>query len=104
MVRVQMKFGGFLLTPVSPTRTTVCVLFNFDPKLASIPYWLLNFMSEKFCMFLLKFMRTAVKKVSDPKSDFAKRIRDNKLVYDEIKRRILMYIGMDTARNLGMSV
>lgn len=87
-----------------PARVQVCVLFNFDPMLASIPYWLLNFVSEKFCMLLLRFMRSAVEKVADPKSDFAKRIASNTDVYGEIKRRVLMYIGPDLARQLGIAV
>ncbi len=95
VVRVQFKYGGFLLRPVSPTVTHVCAIFNFDPMLSVVPYWLLNFVSEKFCLLLIKFMRTAAKSVTDPKSMFARRIRDNPDVYEEIGRRMKLYLGED---------
>ena len=91
--RVQFKFGGFLLTPRSPTVTHVCAIFNFDPMLSVVPYWLLNFVSEKFCLLLIKFMRTAAKSVTDPKSMFARRIRENPEVYEEIGRRMKLYLA-----------
>ena len=103
MLRLSLGFDVPFLGTHRPC-LQVCVLFNFDPKLASVPYWLLNFVSEKFCVFLIRFMRSAVAKVTDPSSEFARRIVENKLVYDEIKRRVLMYIGETKAREFGIKL
>jgi hypothetical protein len=38
-----------------------CDSFCFDPMLEVLPYALLNFVSQKFCVFLIRFMGTALK-------------------------------------------
>lgn len=56
--------------------------------LSAVPYWFLNFISQKFCAYFIKFMRKYAPKVNDPRSDWTKRIQANPAVYAEIKRRL----------------
>ena len=66
---VLVLYGPLLTFPVHQ----VSALFNFDPLLPTVPYWFLNFVSNQFCFVLIKLLRSAVKKVRDPSSEFARR-------------------------------
>jgi len=89
-VRADLHFGGFLLTPIDENRTMVRCVFNFDPKFPILPYWLLNVVSEKFCYFLLKFLRKTAspEAFKSPECLHSKCIQENRRVYGEIERRL----------------
>lgn len=86
-VRADLKFGGMLFKPVDETTTLVTVVFNTDPKLTLVPYWLLNMISSKFCHYILMIMRTKAA-AEFAGSEFEKRVQTNRRVYGEIERRL----------------
>jgi len=98
-VRATLHFGGFLIKPKGPSTCEVKTVFNLDPALAVVPYWLLNYISQKFCYILLSYLRSTAQKMgSDRRSEFGRRIAANKNnVYGELRWRAGLYAATKAA-------
>ncbi|GAM22793.1 hypothetical protein SAMD00019534_059680 [Acytostelium subglobosum LB1] len=86
-VRVDTKISGFVMQPISPTQTFVQVVSLTDPKMAFIPYWLLNFITNQFAHYLFVSLRRQTKSVASSPV-YQERIKTNPL-YNELKDKWL---------------
>lgn len=84
LVEVAVRHGGFVLIPQGPTTTLVRAMFNFDARV-SIPTVLVNWVTRKFCFYLLVFLRSVAGTLQG--DDFRARIEGNPWVYAAIKAR-----------------
>ena len=96
IVRAKIHQGGFLLTPVSDTETEVSFLFQFDPDLAVIPSWLINWGMKHFSFTVLSLLEKAASKVGTPESPYTKRMADKPDVYEYLRSRLHAFESMPT--------
>lgn len=94
IVRAKIYQGGFLLTPVSETETEVSFLFQFDPVLAVVPSWLINWGMKHFSFTVLGLLEKAASKVGTPESPYTQRMADKPDVYDYLKTRLRAFDSM----------
>jgi len=90
-VRMDCKFGGTLLKPISTTRTHVTMLSNVDPKLGLVPYWILNFVTHQLSYQFFQMLRKNSMKMEG--TEYEKRIQDQPKVYGELKDRLFLYFN-----------
>ncbi|KYQ96841.1 hypothetical protein DLAC_04147 [Tieghemostelium lacteum] len=89
VVRVDTKISGFTITPISETQTLVQVVSLTDPRMAMMPYWLLNFVTTQFCHYLFVMLRKQSKSVQSSKH-YKTAIETNP-VYSELKQMAQVY-------------
>jgi len=97
VVRVDTKRAGFLLKPLSPTSTYVQVITNTDPKMALIPYWLLNMVTTRLCHLFFVMLRNQAAACAQIGSAYYERINTNP-IYLELKQQ-LEEQGVDVQNN-----
>jgi len=73
-VRLNMKYLGFEITPISYDRLKVRVVANVDPRMTFIPSWLLNWVVRKLAMGLFEKIITVARNLKG--SEFEKHVND----------------------------
>lgn len=94
IVRCKIHQGGFLLTPVSDNETEVSFLFQFDPDLAVVPSWLINWGMKHFSFTMLGLLEKAATKVGTPESPYTQRMADKPDVYEYLRTRLRAFDSM----------
>lgn len=90
-VRVDCNITGILLQPISPTKTKLIGISNLDPKLAIVPYWLINLVTKQIVYFLFQEFEKKSIQVSTSE-EFQKRIREKPEIYQDLKQRLEKYV------------
>eukprot|EP00744_Colponema_vietnamica_P018649 GILI01026326.1.p1 GENE.GILI01026326.1~~GILI01026326.1.p1 ORF type:complete len:336 (-),score=-1.56 GILI01026326.1:105-1112(-) len=86
VVRANLLLGGFKFVLEDTGHCFVQAIFNADPQLAVVPYFLLNFAQKHICHMFLTLSERQAKKV--PESEWERRIQENDWVYGELTRRL----------------
>lgn len=87
-VRVEMRIGGFLLTPVGKDKTKLSLLWNVDPKLDMIPSALVNWGLKHVALYAISLLKQHAKAIdTDPKSPYIARMSQKPDVYDFLRKR-----------------
>eukprot|EP01118_Nematostelium_gracile_P016977 TRINITY_DN712_c0_g1_i2.p1 TRINITY_DN712_c0_g1~~TRINITY_DN712_c0_g1_i2.p1 ORF type:complete len:215 (+),score=43.38 TRINITY_DN712_c0_g1_i2:250-894(+) len=87
--RVECKFGGMLVKPISPTSSKVIMLSNSDPKVPVIPYWLFNLVTKKLAHHMFETLRHKSSKIEG--TIYEERIRSQPEVYSDAIERLKKY-------------
>jgi len=80
--RIDLTMGGALLKPLSPTETFVTIVANVDPKVAIIPYALLNWGTKTLVHYVFLALRDLTKNLEG--SEFEERLKTSP-TYVEIR-------------------
>jgi len=95
-VRAEMLFGGYILKPTGVNSTSVSAFFNLDLKLSVPLHRVLNWFTYRVTHKLIKNLRSETEKwfgnTHNPliESEYSKRIKNNRKVYGEIERKMLL--------------
>lgn len=96
-VRVEMRIGGFLLTPISKEKTKLSLLWNVDPKLDMIPSALVNWGLKHVALFAISLLKQHAKAIdTDDKSPYIKRMQEKPDVYDFLRKRFETWLESQT--------
>jgi hypothetical protein len=82
----EMNMSGYLIEPISASSTKVTMVMDLDPKLDTVPDWLMNFATGKIFRFFLKNMEKNAK--FSPTSNYAQRIKKNAELYEFLNQQI----------------
>eukprot|EP01119_Soliformovum_irregulare_P020904 TRINITY_DN6840_c0_g1_i1.p1 TRINITY_DN6840_c0_g1~~TRINITY_DN6840_c0_g1_i1.p1 ORF type:complete len:148 (-),score=38.58 TRINITY_DN6840_c0_g1_i1:69-512(-) len=91
-IRAECRVGGILAQPIAYNKTRVILLANADPKLAMVPYSLLNLVTKNLAHFA--FSTFAHKAENLEGTEFQDRIDANPDMYGEVKARLDEYFKM----------
>jgi len=86
IVRADIKACCFMLKPIAPDRTQLCMLSNLDVKLPLAPFWLVNFVNVRMADTYFTSLRNQLSKFEG--SEYATRLMEKREMYDEVERRI----------------
>ena len=89
-VRMSIRVTGFLLHPLTPTKTSVKMLVNANPELAVIPYSVMNFVTHQIGYLAFKGLRATAE---DPPKEYAEKRAAGPEVYDLIETRMAEYFA-----------
>jgi len=87
--RVECKFGGMMMKPLSENSTSVVMLCNVDPKLSGVPYWLLNWITKQVAHVMFEALRVKFSNIKG--SIYEKRILEKPEIYQDAKNRIFSH-------------
>lgn len=86
-IRAKIKLAGMLLKPTTETETTVTMLANVDPCLASVPYWLLNMVTRNAMPMMFSLFSSLSTNIEG--TEHARRIQqDTNKFYSEVRARL----------------
>eukprot|EP01114_Cavostelium_apophysatum_P016047 TRINITY_DN4501_c0_g1_i1.p1 TRINITY_DN4501_c0_g1~~TRINITY_DN4501_c0_g1_i1.p1 ORF type:complete len:333 (-),score=43.80 TRINITY_DN4501_c0_g1_i1:115-1113(-) len=88
-IRADCNMAGLLAQPISHNRTKVIMLANADPKLAYLPYSLLNMVTKQLAHLMFSLYRKQSAKMEG--TIYEQRIKENSQIYGEIKERLDQY-------------
>jgi hypothetical protein len=87
-VRVEMRIGGFLLTPLSKQKTKLSLLWMVDPHLELIPSALVNWGLKHVALYAVSLLKQNAMAIdTDPQSPYIARMAQKPEVYDFLRKR-----------------
>eukprot|EP01102_Stenamoeba_stenopodia_P016986 TRINITY_DN6022_c0_g1_i2.p1 TRINITY_DN6022_c0_g1~~TRINITY_DN6022_c0_g1_i2.p1 ORF type:complete len:365 (+),score=111.37 TRINITY_DN6022_c0_g1_i2:177-1271(+) len=89
--------GGCLIKPISPTHTRVTFVFRTDPKIAYIPYSLINWGMKKFAHYAFTMLGNHAKKLGG--TEYEKRMKTNTDLYGDLGARLKEYFEKKQQKN-----
>jgi hypothetical protein len=78
-------FFRFLMTPLTATSTRVQIISNTDPKMAYVPYWLLNLVTKHLAHMSFSMLRAQAASCTQLGSPYLARINSNPIYQDLIE-------------------
>jgi hypothetical protein len=91
--RVDTKFAGVLLRPLSETSTYVTMMSNTDPKFTYIPYALLNWATKQLSFTMWSTLVERAKTIGMEGNEYEKLMQDKPELYANIQQKLDVYFS-----------